>query len=248
MSTTFTTDGQRTIIQDKGVTQTIGDGFSTASTPLRNTTVSANPIVQKGQARNVEISGNSQQSYAGRGLTSQYSIKVIGSAELFSGKAQRAADKAVAKLVGTLLQPGDDRYSASPADLVTLDFQKIASKMSSGWSSALLPAPPQISRIQDMPKLVAYMGTYLSSVSGENIAYQTAMAGACQLERQVMQKKETLKRLKKTFDQQGISGLMAGGLPASEDKDAQPNISRQDVYEAIMPTLPQLIAAEEQIC
>jgi hypothetical protein len=45
MSTTYTTDGQRTVIQDKGVTQTIGDGFSTASTPLRNTTVSANPIV-----------------------------------------------------------------------------------------------------------------------------------------------------------------------------------------------------------
>ena len=248
MSKTVTTDGKSTTINNQGVTQTITDGQYHASSQLRSTTHSANGVVQSGSSRNVEITGNSQQCYAGRGLTSQYSMKVIGSPEMFSGKAQRAADKAVSKLAGLLLQPGDNRYQCDPAGLVSLDFTKITSRMTSGWSGSLMPAPPQISRIQDIPKLTAYMGAYLSTVSVENAAYQAAMAGALEIERQAMQKAETIKRLKKTFKEQSISGLLSGGLPSSEDKDAKPNVKRSDVYEAAMPTMSQLIAAEEQIC
>lgn len=248
MSNTVITDGRTTTIKKDGTQQQINDGEYSAATSQRTTKHNANGIVQSGSSRNVEITGNSQESYAGRGVTCEYSFKVVGTPELFSGKAQRTADKALNKLVGLLLQPGDDRFSLPNAADLLPDFGKVMSKMSSGWTQSLAPTPPQITRIQDIGKLAAYMGTYLSSVSLEQSAYQAAMAAKMEVETQVLQTKENLKRAAKMFKDGEIPESFLTGSPATQDRVATDNLTRQQIYEMYIPFLMQLLAAESQIC
>jgi hypothetical protein len=117
--------------------------------------------------------------------------------------------------VGLLLQPGDDRFSLPNAADLLPDFTKVMSKMSSGWTQSLAPTPPQITRIQDIGKLAAYMGTYLSSVSLEQSAYQAAMAAKMEVETQVLQTKENLKRAAKMFKDGEIPDSFLTGSPAT---------------------------------
>ena len=247
MAEEIRTDGQRTIIKKDGSQQIIESGKYTANTAQRNTTHSSTAIVQSGTSRNVEISGNSQEVYAGRGVTSEYSFKVIGTPQLFTGKAQRAADKAFSKLVGLLLQQGDDSREASPGKLVEIDLQKAVSHMSSSWGASLAPCPPQITKIKDIPKLTAYMTAYCSTVSAEGAAYKALCAGKVELERQWEQQKATLRRLRKSLGQGDITAAMAAGTPATDDRQGKPNITRKVLYEQVIPSLPQGIAAEGEL-
>lgn len=246
-ATTIQSNGQGIHYQNGDVEMRVGAGQYTAESKTRRTSHDSNGTVQSGTTKNEEYTGNAQESYAGHGVTSQYSMRVVGSPQMFSGRAQRAADKCVSKLVGLLLQPGDDRYSATPEVPALPNFAQVVSNMSSSWSSSLMPAPPQITRIQDIGKLAAYMGTYIQTVSLENSAYQAAQAGLLQVEREMMQQKETLKRLKKTFQDGEFSPSQLSGSPASDDRTSEPNIDRKTVYEQIMDRLPQLLANEGEI-
>lgn len=241
-------DGHSTTVTEDGVQMRMTGGEYSAQTPQRSTTHSANGIVQSGTSRNVEISGNSQETYAGRGITCEYSFKVVGTPELFSGKAQRAADKAVSKLVGILLQSGDDRHSVSPSQLVKLDLNAVMSKMSTSWGGTLAPTPPQITRIQDIGKLSLYLATYIETISLSDAAYKAKVAGLAEVEHQLNQQKETLRQLKKMFDEGEITPEMLAGSPSLEERNAKPNITRSYIYQQIMPELARILANENAIC
>ena len=234
MAEEIRSDGKKTIIKKQDSQQIIEPGNYQAHTENRVTSHSSTGVVESGSSRNVEIKGNSQESYAGRGVTAQYSFKVVGSPQMFSGQAQRAADKSLAKLASLLLQTGDDRFT-KPSSFkdVLPDVTKMVSKMSSSFTSSLSPSPPQISRIQDIGKLTAYMGAYLSTVSAEQAAYQSAMAAKVELERQIEQKKQALRQLKKSFDQGEISTEMIANFGADDTKQGEPNISRATILKNV---------------
>lgn len=90
--------------------QTVGQGNYDANTNITGVRHHLNGIRESATSRNLEISGNSQEVMNGRGITCCYSIKMVGTPELFSGEVQRKLDKALAKLTSIMLQPGDDRH------------------------------------------------------------------------------------------------------------------------------------------
>lgn len=243
-------NGRKTEIETNGVSITYQDGYYDASTPIAKITHSSNGIRQSGSSRNVEISGNSQQCYAGRGITSEYNIKMVGSPEMFTGKDQMAADNCLNDLRGLLLQPGDNRNDASLASLPTIDFQAVTSSMTSSMTQQFTPQVPQLTRLQDLPQYAGYLKTWLQSVSITNAAYQAGCAARLEIERQLMQKYQSIKSLTKKFGQADFETILGGeiGLPSAEDiPNKEYNITRSRIYENYIPNLQSLLAAENNI-
>lgn len=246
----ISSNGRRTQKTGDGIDITYEDGHYRANTPIAAVSHEQNGIRQSGTSRNVEISGNSQECYAGRGVTSEYNIKMVGSPTMFTGRDQKTADAALNELKSLMLQPGDNGKELNLASLPTLDFQAATSSMTTSMTDSFTPQPPQINRLEDLPMFTAYMGTWLESVSVSNALYQSACAGALEIERQIMQKKQSIKRLAKKFGDLDFQSLLGGniGLPSTEDvPDKEYNITRSRVYETYIPQINTLLAAQNNI-
>ena len=137
MSKRITSDGKNIKIQTDGVVQKVSEGKYETNSQITASIHSQNGLRESGTTRNVEVTGNSQEVCAGRGVTSEYNLKVCGSPELFTGQAQRTADAAVAKLTGLALQSGDDRHSAKQSSIPKPDFTRVVSSMTSSMQNAL---------------------------------------------------------------------------------------------------------------
>lgn len=246
MARSFKSDGIETEYNKNGVTQTLSGNKYTASTPLRNTTRSTEGVVDSGTTYNSEYE-RCQEVYDAHGVTTGYSIKMTGTEEMFTGTAQQAADQACAETAALLLQDGTTRNTTGPADLAPIDFQQLTSNMTSSWAAKMSPPAPQISRISDIPKFIAWLLAYIASIVSENSAYQAMMAGKAELEREYEQKKLTLKRLKGQFSEEDITPEMLAGTPSKEERPARNNLTRQDVFNTYIPNVPTIINNESQI-
>lgn len=242
----ISSDGKNVKIITDGVTQEVSEGSYNANTPLTSTVHSQNGIRESGTSRNVEITGNSQEVYAGRGVTSEYNLKVVGSPELFSGQAQRVADNALSSMAGLTLQTGDNRNSAAAGGLPIPDFKKVVSSMTSSFQNQLAPELPEITRIQDIPIFFAKVAVWFSSLNVANLAETSARAAALEIERQVEQTKITMeKKTKELGENFTLSGITT---PATEDKEnVTKNITRQDVYDAYVKNIDTILAAQREI-
>lgn len=244
-------NGRTTEVDTDGVSIKYQDGQYDASTPLAKVTHSGNGIRQSGTSRNVEISGNSQECYAGRGITSEYNIKIVGSSEMFTGKDQRAADNCLNDVKGVILQSGDNRNDMAQALLEMIDCKSATSAMTTSLSNDINIKIPQLTRIQDLPDYSMNLFAYLENYSLTNSAYQAMCAAKLEVERQLLQKWETLKCMGKKFGEGDFESLLAGeiGLPSAEDiQGKEYNITRSRLYENYIPNLPALLAAEKNIC
>lgn len=252
MATNITSDGFRTNIKKGKAVMNYGDGFYTATTDMAQVQHEQNGKRVSATTLNQEISGNVQRVCAGNGETSEYKIKIVGSPEMFAGQDQRAADYALNDLKALMLQPGDSRKEGGLGELASIDFQRAVSSMTTSMTNSFTPQIPQINRLQDLPMFTAYLGTWIGTVSAGNAAYQAVCAGELEVERQLAQKAETIKRLKKQYGQDfDVESLLSGGTPTpstESNPNAQFNITRQTVYENYIPNLPKLLLAENNIC
>lgn len=240
-------DGKNLTINTDGVTQSLTEGTYTTHTPLTHAQHSLNGIRESGTSRNVEINGNSQENYAGSGLTTEYRIKNVGSPELFSGEAQKTADEALSSLVGLILQTGDDRNSAKSDSLAMPDFKKVVSSMTSQFQNTMTPDLPQISRLSDIPMYFAKTMAWFSGLSMANAAEAGARAGALEAERQVEQTKIAIEQKKKELGD--TFTLSKPESPSTEDKEnVKWNITRNDVYDAYVKEIDKILAAQKNIC
>ena len=69
-----------------------------------------------------------------------------------------------------------------------------------------------------------------------------------ELEKRLLIEQENLKRAAKTFKDGEIPSSFLTGSPATQDRVATDNLTRQQIYEMYIPFLMQLLAAESQIC
>lgn len=260
MSKRITSDGKNIKIQTDGVIQKVSEGTYQSNSPITATTHSQNGLRESGTTRNVEVSGNSQEVCAGRGVTSEYNLKICGSPELFTGQAQRTADAAVAKLAGLSMQPGDNRHSASKSPIPIPDFTKVVTSMTSSLQNALQPNLPEIARLQDFPIFFAKLGAWFASLSAANLAEGAARAAALEIDRQIEQTKIALEAKMKEMGEspekiaESITNALSGGqlsptAPATEDNEGvTKNITRRDVYDAYVQNIDTILAAQKQIC
>ena len=151
---TVQSDGITTKIVNNGVEQTFTPNRYTVSTPLTDTTYTNGNFHQYAETRNIDVSGNSQENYAGRGVTSEYNVKIVGSPDMFSGNAQRGADKALSQLVGVLLQQGDDRNFAPGNPMGEIDLKSVTSSMASSWQTSMCPTLSPIRELSDIPMVL----------------------------------------------------------------------------------------------
>lgn len=246
---TISSDGNNVKISTDGVTQNVSKGCYESHSDITNTRFSMNGLRESGNTRNVEVSGNSQESYAGSGLTSEYRLKVVGSPDLFTGEAQRMADAALADLTGLLLQTGDDRNSAPASPLPSFDPQQVVTKMTSSYQNMITPDLPQITRLADIPKFAAAAATWFSGLSVANMAEAAARAGALEIERQIEQAQIALEKKKEEFGNMLDFSSSTPSAPSNEDKqNVSRNITRKEVYETICPKMDTLLAAQRNIC
>lgn len=245
---TVTSNGNTTTVERNGVTQNISFGEYSATTPLTSIQCSHSGVRVNGSSRNVDITGNSQENYAGRGLTCEYSIRVVGSPELFEATAQIAADNALNDLVGLMLQPGDDRNFQMGDLIPKLNFRQIVSKMTSSAQSDLTPPAPTIKSFEDVPIETAKLASWFSSLSLSNLAFQAAKAAALEVERQVTQQAINIQRTAEALGNQFGLGEGSASSPSSEEKsESSYNITRQDVADAYLKKIDPLLAAQRQI-
>ena len=137
-----------------------------------------------GTSRNVDIVGNSQENYAGRGITCDYSIKVGGNPEIFTGLAQMGADKELAGLISVILQEGDDRKTAAPRILQGVDPKQLVSNLSSSYQSTVPLDLPPIRKPADIGIAFAKLGAWTAGLTAADAAYQAAKAAEITIEQQ----------------------------------------------------------------
>lgn len=178
----ITSDSFKTTVITNGVEQVFTSSDYTASTPLTSTLYTQNDIHQYANGRIIDITGNSQETFAGRGLTCEYSIKVIGSPEMFTGEAQMGADAAIASIVGVLLQSGDDRNFVSPNPLDGISPTQIVSNMTSSWQSSFSPEMPPIVELSDIPIALGKIIAFGQAVEIADLAEQAKRAATLTLE------------------------------------------------------------------
>lgn len=188
----ITSDSHKTTVISNGVEQVFTSSDYTASTPLTSTLYTQNDIHQYANGRIIDITGNSQETVAGRGLTCEYSIKVVGSPELFTGDAQRGADAAVAAIVGVLLQAGDDRNFVNPNPLNGINPKQMVSNMSSSWQSSFSPEIPPIVELSDIPIALGKMMAFGKAVDIADMAEQAKRAAALTLEQSARKLKNNI--------------------------------------------------------
>lgn len=181
---TVSSDGVTTKVVTNGVEQTFTKAQYTASTPLTSTTFTQANHHVFANSRNVDIKGNSQESYAGRGVTAEYSIKVVGTPELFTGDAQRGADDATSELLSLLLQQGENGKFEQGSPLTIIDPAGIFNNMASSLQSSLSPELPPITSLEDIPIAAGKLATWGAAVDMADAAEQTARAGYYEIERQ----------------------------------------------------------------
>ena len=244
-------NGRETIVEKNGTKTYHGQGVYDADTPITTVQHNQNGKILSTTSLNEEVSGNVQRCCAGMGETCEYKMKIVGSPELFTGQDQQAADYATNDLRALLLQPGDSRKEGGFSELASIDLQSAVSSMSTSMTNSFTPQIPQINRLQDLPAFTAYLSAWLGTVSAGNAAYQALCAGELEIERQLLQKKETIKRLKKQYGEDfDFESLFSGGTPTpstENNPNADYNITRQTVYENYVPHLPNLLIAENNI-
>lgn len=260
MSKRITSDGKNIKIQTNGVVQDVSQGKYHSTSGITTASHNQNGSRESGTTRNTEYTGNSQEVCAGRGVTSEYNLKVCGTPELFSGQAQRTADAAVAKLTGLTLQTGDDRHAKTESGIPMPDFTKVVTCMTSSFQNTLQPNLPEIARLADFPVFFAKLGAWFASLSAANLAEGAARAAALEIDRQIEQTKIAIEAKMKAMGESpekianAITDALSGGgsspsAPATEDKEgATYNITRRDVYDAYVENIDTILAAQKQIC
>lgn len=235
-------------------TEVVGTDFKTQSNPtgftatgtLRQTNRHGQASAEKGTKKTSEFTSMQQVSEES-GIKTDSHLVVCGSD--FSGDPQRGAEKALRQLSALLSQRGDNAGQVKPGSLPTIDFKKLASSATAGWSGALSPQLPQITRI-DEKEIAEYVGacfSFVQTFSLGNVAYQTGVATRAELQRQVEQQKLTWERLLQQFSPDQITTDMASGTPSLQDRDAESNITRQLILENYIPYLANLINHEQQM-
>lgn len=260
MSKRITSDGKNIKIQTDGVVQDISQGKYHTTSGITTSSHNQNGTRESGTTRNTEYTGNSQEVCAGRGVTSEYNLKICGTPELFSGQAQRTADAAVAKLTGLSLQSGDNRHSQAPSGIPMPDFTKVVTSMTSSLQNTLQPNLPEIARLADFPVFFAKLGAWFASLSAANLAEGAARAAALEIDRQIEQTKIAVEAKMKAMGESpekianAITEALSGGgssptAPATEDNEGVAyNITRRDVYDAYVENIDTILAAQKQIC
>ena len=247
--------GQTRIVRVVGNnTEVVGTDFKTQSNPtgftatgaLRQTNRHGQASAEKGTKKTSEFTCMQEVSDES-GITTGSRCVVCGSN--FSGDPQRGAEKALGQLSAVLSQRGDNAGQVKPGALPSIDFKKVASSATAGWTGALSPQLPQITRI-DEKEIAEYVGacfSFVQTFSLANAGYQAGTAARAELQRQVEQEKLTWKRLLQQFSSDQITTDMVAGTPALQDRDAESNITRQLILENYIPFLANLINHEQQM-
>lgn len=247
--------GQTRIVRVVGNnTEVVGTDFKTQSNPtgftstgsLRKTDRHGQASAEKGTSKTMQFT-RKQEVTDESGITTGSHCVITGTN--FTGDPQRGADNAVRHLAGITLQRGDNAGQVKPGEIVTLDFKRMASSATAGWTNSVSPAPPQITRIsaEEIANYAAYWSTYIQTVNFTNAGYQAGVAARLELQRQLEQKQITLDRTLQQFSMDQITPDMLAGTPSLQDRDAQSNITRQLIYENYIPFLANLINHEQQM-
>lgn len=244
---TVQSDGITTKIVNNGIEQTFTPNRYTVSTPLTDTTYTNGNFHQYAETRNIDVLGNSQENYAGRGVTSEYNVKIVGSPDMFSGNAQRGADKALSQLVGVLLQQGDDRNFAPGNPMGEIDLKSVTSSMASSWQTAMCPTLSPIRELSDIPVVLGELVAWGEGIKIADAAEQAAKAAAYELERQAKRVQENIeaniKALGETF---GFSEESTAN-PATDERAGNYNITEAEVMDAFLDNMPAYMAYTKQI-
>ena len=167
------------------VTEVIGTTSYTLNSPLSSTTYTMGNLYQSSDSRNIDVKGNSQEVCAGKGITCDWHLKVVGSPELFEATAQMAADRATAGFVSLLLQKGDDSNFASFNPLESINPMEAVSNVSSGLQTSFKPDFPPIRNLEDVPIALGKMQAWAGTVKMADAQEQLSRAAAFKIEQAI---------------------------------------------------------------
>lgn len=242
-----TSDGITTTVTTNGVQQTFGTSEYTTVTPLTSTTYTQGNLLQMGTSRNVDIVGNSQENYAGRGITCDYSIKVVGNPEIFTGLAQMGADKELAGLISVILQEGDDRKTAAPRILQGVDPKQLVSNLSSSYQSTVPLDLPPIRKLSDIGVAFAKLGAWTAGLTAADAAYQAAKAAEITIEQQQRRMQNNINAQIEQYGEVFDTSKLLASSTATDVNQGNYNITKQVVMENYLPNQDALLAHQKNI-
>lgn len=244
---TITSNGNKTEISINDSDQTLTTSEYNAVTPIATTKYSDSSLREYGSTRNIDISGNSQENYAGRGVTCEYSLKVVGSPEMFTGEAQQKADKTLSNLIGLVLQTGDDRNTSPDSVLSGIDPKHLVLSMASSFASVYTPQIEPIRNLMDIPVAIGKQIAWAQQLSIANGAEQAARAAAHEVDRQKRMLESNIEAKKKELGDMFNPDSATSGSAATDLKQGNYNLSRQEVHKAHLHQIDERLAAEREI-
>lgn len=239
---TVTSDGITTKVITNGIEQTFTKSSYTASTPLTATTFTQANHHIFANSRNIDIKGNSQESYAGRGVTAEYSIKVIGTPELFTGDAQRGADEATSELLSLLLQQGENGKFEQGSPLTIIDPAGVFNNMASSLQGSLSPELSPISTLEDIPIAAGKLAAWGAEIDMADAAEQAARAGQYEIERQERRLQNSIEAGIEEFGASFDPSTATSGNPASDANSTGYTLSKSTMMNAFYGNNDALLA------
>lgn len=240
-------DGNGATMISGDVKETTSPGQYTASTPLSSTTYTIGNIYQCSTSRNIDVKGNSQENCAGRGVTCEYNLKVVGSPELFEATAQLAADKDTAGLVSLLLQSGDDRNFTLPSPLDAINPMEVVSNMSSGLQTSLSPNLPPIRDLTDIPMSLAKMTAWSGTVTLANAQEQAQHAAAFTIEQQRRRVQMNIEAGTRLLGDSFDPSTANAGAPSSDLRQGNYSLTNEMVFSEFVSCVDSLYANQKRI-
>lgn len=244
---TVISDGTNTIVKTNGIEQKFSTNEYTLNSPLTSTTYTQGNLLQMGVSRNVEIIGNSQENYAGRGVTCDYSIKVIGSPEIFTGVAQMGADKELAGIISLILQEGDDRKTAPQKSIQGINPKEIVSNLSSNYQSSIPINYPPIRKLSDIPLAAARVIGWATALNVADMQHQASVAAELTIEQQQRRIQNNIDAMTSKFGEMFDKTTISAAPIASDTKQGDYNITKQVLFDNYYPHQDSLIAFQKNI-
>lgn len=243
----FTFDGTTATFVSTDATETISKSGYTLSSPSTFTTYTLDNIYQRSSTRNIDVIGNSQESTAGRGVTCEYNIKVVGTPELFEATAQFGADKATAGLASILLQTGDDRNFANPNPIEGINPTELVSNMSSGFQTMFSPELPPIRNLSDIPIVLGKMSAWASTIQLANARQQAAHAAAFAIEQKERKIKRNVEAAKKRFGESFDLSSATTAPPATDQQQGNYSIPKELVHQEFNSSANAMLSNEQNM-
>jgi hypothetical protein len=241
MARKYTSDGINTTLEyGFGVRETVSDANYSADTGSVRKTHSESGIQETATQRNVDIKGNSQETYYTRGVTCESSIKVVGNPDQFDGAYYKKAHKALAELAALLTQPGDDKKSSSMPSFPSIDLKQAIGNMSSSYAATNPPPTPHISKASDVMDYLSAIGKWFGNYVSADSAEVAMRAGQLELEKQANQQLENAKaQAQETIN--SAEAILSGGIPAGSGatEDRNKEVSYEIDQKTVLNTVNQ---------